>query len=442
MTSPAPNTPINADAFWMPFTANRRYKRDPVLFSAAEGMHYIRPDGRRVLDGIAGLWCVNAGHRRPEIVEAIARTAYELDYAPSFQMSHPLAFELAEKLCEEAPVGFSNVFFSNSGSEAVDTALKIALGYHRARGEGQRVRLIGRERSYHGVGFGGLSVSGIGGHRKPFGNLLPYVDHLPHTYDRERMAYTRGQPDWGAHLADVLERIVALHDASTIAAVIVEPMAGSTGVLIPPKGYLEKLREITSKHGILLIFDEVITAYGRLGAATASEFFGVTPDLIAMAKGVSNAAVPAGAVAVRREVHDAIVNGPAGGIEFFHGYTYSAHPLAAAAILATLDIYRREDLFGRARKLSGAFEQAAHSLKGAPHVIDVRNLGLVAGVELAPRAGAPGARAAEVFQKCFDSGLMVRYTGDIIAVSPPLIIDEAQIGQIFEQIGKVLKEIA
>lgn len=444
MSSSAPlsSSPLNTDAYWMPFTANRRYKRDPVLFSAAEGMHYIRPDGRRVLDGIAGLWCVNAGHRRPEIIEAIARTAHDLDYAPSFQMSHPQAFELAERLCQQAPAGYSQVFFSNSGSEAVDTALKIALGYHRARGEGQRVRLIGRERSYHGVGFGGLSVSGIGGHRKPFGNLLPYVDHLPHTYDREQMAYSRGQPDWGAHLADALERIVALHDASTIAAVIVEPMAGSTGVLIPPKGYLEKLREITSKHGILLIFDEVITAYGRLGAATASEFFGVTPDLIAMAKGVSNAAVPAGAVAVRREVHDAIVNGPAGGIEFFHGYTYSAHPLAAAAILATLDIYRREDLFGRARKLSGAFEQAAHSLKGAPHVIDVRNLGLVAGVELAPRAGAPGARAAEVFQKCFDSGLMVRYTGDIIAVSPPLIIDEAQIGQIFEQIGKVLKEVA
>ena len=341
------------------------------------------------------------------------------------------------------PQGLDRVFFTNSGSESVDTALKIALAYHRARGEGQRTRLIGRERGYHGVGFGGISVGGISTNRKTFsGALLPAVDHLPHTHNLEQNAYSKGQPAWGAQLADELERIVALHDASTIAAVIVEPMAGSTGVLIPPKGYLEKLREITSKHGILLIFDEVITAYGRLGAATASEFFGVTPDLIAMAKGVSNAAVPAGAVAVRREVHDAIVNGPAGGIEFFHGYTYSAHPLAAAAILATLDIYRREDLFGRARKLSGAFEQAAHSLKGAPHVIDVRNLGLVAGVELAPRAGAPGARAAEVFQKCFDSGLMVRYTGDIIAVSPPLIIDEAQIGQIFEQIGKVLKEVA
>lgn len=315
MTSPAPNTPINADAFWMPFTANRRYKRDPVLFSAAEGMHYIRPDGRRVLDGIAGLWCVNAGHRRPEIVEAIARTAYELDYAPSFQMSHPLAFELAEKLCEEAPVGFSNVFFSNSGSEAVDTALKIALGYHRARGEGQRVRLIGRERSYHGVGFGGLSVSGIGGHRKPFGNLLPYVDHLPHTYDRERMAYTRGQPDWGAHLADVLERIVALHDASTIAAVIVEPVAGSTGLLVPPRGYLQKLRQICDAHGILLIFDEVICAFGRIDGAFASTHFGVTPDLITSAKGLTNGAIPMGATLVRQHVYDAFMQGPDSAIE-------------------------------------------------------------------------------------------------------------------------------
>ncbi|KAI1697494.1 aminotransferase class-III domain-containing protein [Ditylenchus destructor] len=445
-----PGAAMNAPAelpdlshLWMPFTANKQFKAHPRMLAAAKGMYYTSADGRQVLDGTAGLWCVNAGHGRQEIVDAISRQAGIMDYAPGFQLGHPLAFEAATAVASFMPQGLDRVFFTNSGSESVDTALKIALAYHRSRGDGQRTRLIGRERGYHGVGFGGISVGGISTNRKTFsGALLPSVDHLPHTHNLEQNAYSKGQPAWGAHLADELERIIALHDASTIAAVIVEPMAGSTGVLIPPKGYLEKLREITSKHGILLIFDEVITAYGRLGAATASEFFGVTPDLIAMAKGVSNAAVPAGAVAVRREVHDAIVNGPAGGIEFFHGYTYSAHPLAAAAILATLDIYRREDLFSRARKLSGAFEQAAHSLKGAPHVIDVRNLGLVSGIELAPRAGAPGARAAEVFQKCFDSGLMVRYTGDIIAVSPPLIIEEAQIGQIFEQIGKALKEVA
>ncbi|WP_251865455.1 aspartate aminotransferase family protein [Achromobacter sp. Marseille-Q4962] len=428
---------------WMPFTANRQFKANPRLLASAKGMYYTSFDGRQILDGTAGLWCVNAGHCREEIVSAIASQAGVMDYAPGFQLGHPLAFEAATAVAGLMPQGLDRVFFTNSGSESVDTALKIALAYHRARGEAQRTRLIGRERGYHGVGFGGISVGGISPNRKTFsGALLPAVDHLPHTHSLEHNAFTRGQPEWGAHLADELERIIALHDASTIAAVIVEPMAGSTGVLVPPKGYLEKLREITARHGILLIFDEVITAYGRLGEATAAAYFGVTPDLITMAKGVSNAAVPAGAVAVRREVHDAIVNGPQGGIEFFHGYTYSAHPLAAAAVLATLDIYRREDLFARARKLSAAFEEAAHSLKGAPHVIDVRNIGLVAGIELSPREGAPGARAAEAFQKCFDTGLMVRYTGDILAVSPPLIVDENQIGQIFEGIGKVLKEVA
>ena len=428
---------------WMPFTANRQFKANPRLLASAKGMYYTSFDGRQILDGTAGLWCVNAGHCREEIVSAIASQAGVMDYAPGFQLGHPLAFEAATAVAGLMPQGLDRVFFTNSGSESVDTALKIALAYHRARGEAQRTRLIGRERGYHGVGFGGISVGGISPNRKTFsGALLPAVDHLPHTHSLEHNAFPRGQPEWGAHLADELERIIALHDASTIAAVIVEPMAGSTGVLVPPKGYLEKLREITARHGILLIFDEVITAYGRLGEATAAAYFGVTPDLITMAKGVSNAAVPAGAVAVRREVHDAIVNGPQGGIEFFHGYTYSAHPLAAAAVLATLDIYRREDLFARARKLSAAFEEAAHRLKGAPHVIDVRNIGLVAGIELSPREGAPGARAAEAFQKCFDTGLMVRYTGDILAVSPPLIVDENQIGQIFEGIGKVLKEVA
>ena len=441
MPSLPPSAP-HSDAFWMPFTANRRVKRDPVLFTAAEGMHYIRPDGRRVLDGIAGLWCVNAGHRRPEIVEAIARTAYELDYAPSFQMSHPLAFELADALCAEAPAGFSNVFFSNSGSEAVDTALKIALGYHRARGQGQRVRLIGRERSYHGVGFGGLSVSGIGGHRKPFGNLLPYVDHLPHTYDRQQMAYTRGQPDWGAHLADTLDRIVALHDASTIAAVIVEPVAGSTGVIVPPRGYLQRLREICDAHGILLIFDEVICAFGRIDGAFASSFFGVKPDIITSAKGLTNGAIPMGATLVQQHVYDAFMQGPESAIELAHGYTYSGHPVACAAGLATLDLCRREGLFQRSQELSRYWEDAAHSLKGLPHVIDIRNIGLLAAIELAPLEGQPGQRAYAVHKACLERGCLIRSAGDTMLLSPPLIIERAQIDELFTVLADVLRASA
>jgi len=427
---------------WMPFTANKQFKTQPRLLASAKGMYYTSVDGRQILDGTAGLWCVNAGHCREEIVAAIAREAANLDYAPGFQLGHPAAFEAAGAVAGIMPEGLDRIFFTNSGSESCDTALKIALAYHRARGEGQRVRLIGRERGYHGVGFGGMSVGGISPNRKTFsGALLPAVDHLPHTHSLEHNAFSRGQPAWGAHLADELERLVALHDASTIAAVIVEPMAGSTGVLMPPQGYLQRLRDITARHGILLIFDEVITAFGRLGAPTASELFGVTPDIITLAKGVSNAAVPAGAVAVRREIHDGIVNSVQGGIEFFHGYTYSAHPLATAAILATLDIYRRDKLFARAARLAPTFEAAAHALKDAPHVIDVRNLGLVAAIELRPRDGAPGARAAQAFQACFDRGLMVRYTGDTLAVSPPLIVDEDQIGQIFGIIGQVLKEV-
>ncbi len=438
------NAPAHPDLshLWMPFTANRQFKAQPRMLASAKGMYYTSQDGRQILDGTAGLWCVNAGHCREEIVQAIARQAAEMDYAPGFQFGHPAAFEAATAVAGFMPQGMDRVFFTNSGSESADTALKIALAYHRARGEGQRTRLIGRERGYHGVGFGGLSVGGISANRKAFsGALLPAVDHLPHTHNLEHNAFSQGQPEWGAHLADELERLVALHDASSIAAVIVEPMAGSTGVLVPPKGYLQRLREITERHGILLIFDEVITAWGRVGAATAAEAFGVTPDIITLAKGVSNAAVPAGAVAVRREIYDSVVDGVQGGIEFFHGYTYSAHPLAAVAIQATLDIYRRDRLFERAQALAPAFGQAAHSLRQARHVIDIRNIGLVAGIELAPRAGAPGARAGQVFQRCFEQGLMVRYTGDTIAVSPPLIIDEAQIGQIFETIGQVLKEI-
>ena len=427
---------------WMPFTANRQFKEQPRLLAKAKGMYYTTVDGRQVLDGTAGLWCVNAGHGRQEIIEAITQQATELDYAPSFQLGHEDSFRAATAVAKMMPEGMDRIFFTNSGSESVDTSLKIALAYHRARGEGQRTRLIGRERGYHGVGFGGISVGGISPNRKTFsGSLIPGVDHIPHTHDLSKNAHTRGQPAWGEHFADELERIVALHDASTIAAVIVEPLAGSTGVLVPPQGYLEKLRQITAKHGILLIFDEVITAFGRLGATTAAARFGVTPDLMTLAKGISNASVPAGAVAVKREIHDTIVGAASTGIEFFHGYTYSAHPLATAAILATLDIYEREKLFERANSLSPAFENAAHKLQDARHVVDVRNLGLVAGIELAPRDGAPGARAAEVFSKCFDRGLLVRYTGDIIAISPPLIIEEEQIEEIFSTLDEVLKTV-
>jgi len=430
-------------SFWMPFTANRQFKAAPRLLESARGMYYRTTDGREVLDGSAGLWCVNAGHAREEIVAAIAEQAATLDFAPTFQMGHPLAFEAASKIAEIMPAGLDRVFFTNSGSESVDTALKIALAYHRARGEGQRTKLIGRERGYHGVGFGGISVGGIAPNRKAFsGQLLPAVDHLPHTHNLEHNAFSKGQPAWGAHLAEDLERIVALHDASTIAAVIVEPVAGSTGVLIPPQGYLQRLREICTKHGILLIFDEVITGFGRLGKATASEYFGVTPDIITMAKAINNAAVPMGGVAASRTVHDTIVNsGAPGAIELFHGYTYSAHPLAAAAAIATQDLYRREGLFERAHSLAPKFEAAAHALRGEKHVKDVRNLGLVAGIELESRDGAPGARAYEAFVKCFEAGVLIRFTGDILAFSPPLIIDEAQIEQIFQTVRNALASI-
>ena len=431
------------DALWMPFTANRQYKAAPRLLASASGMYYTTHDGRKVLDGCAGLWCVAAGHCRKEIADAIAHQVQTLDYAPPFQMGHPLSFEAASKVAAIMPSGLDRIFFTNSGSESVDTALKIALAYHRARGEGQRTRFIGRERGYHGVGFGGMAVGGIGPNRKAFSaNLMPGTDHLPATLNIAEAAFSKGQPTWGAHLADDLERIIALHDPSNVAAVIVEPLAGSAGVLVPPVGYLERLREITSKHGILLIFDEVITAFGRLGAATASERFNVTPDLITMAKAINNAAVPMGAVAVRREVHDTVIDAAAAGaIELPHGYTYSGHPLAAAAAIATLDLYRSEDLFGRAAKLAPLFEEAAHGVRGAPHVKDIRNLGLVAGIELEPRPGQPGARGYEVFLKCLERGVLVRYTGDILAFSPPLIVTEAQIAELFDTVRQVLKDV-
>jgi len=430
---------INAEPYWMPFTSNRRYKQAPVLFSGAEGMYYFRPDGSKVLDGIAGLWCVNAGHRRREIVEAIARTADTLDYATSFQMCHPLAFEFAQALTDQAPQGFSRVFFSNSGSEAVDTALKIALGYHRALGNGQRVRLIGRERAYHGVGFGGLSVSGIASHRKPFGNLLPFVDHLPHTYDREQMAYSRGQPTWGADRANALESLIALHDASTIAAVIVEPVAGSTGVLVPPQGYLQRLREICDKHGILLIFDEVICGFGRIGEAFSSSYFGVTPDIITSAKGLTNGAIPMGATLVREEVYQAFMQGPPAAIELAHGYTYSGHPVACAAGLGAMQVYQRDGLFSRAQELSAYWEDAAHSLKGLPNVIDIRNIGLLAAVELAPIEGKPGVRSYDVHRACLEQNVLIRSAGETMLLSPPLIVEKSQIDQMFTTLGNVLR---
>ena len=431
-------TRAELEAYWMPFTANRQFKAHPRMLVAAEGMYYTSADGHRVLDGFAGLWCCNAGHGRKPIVEAIQRQAATMDYAPAFQMGHPAAFELANAIVALAPPGLDHVFFCNSGSEAVDTALKIALAYHRARGEGARTRLIGRERGYHGVGFGGISVGGIAGNRKMFGPMLPGVDHLPHTLSLEKAAFTRGQPEWGAHLADELERLVALHDASTIAAVIVEPLAGSTGVLIPPKGYLQRLREITTKHGILLIFDEVITAFGRLGAAFGADVYGVKPDMITFAKGVTSGTVPMGGVVVAHDIYEAFMSAPPGAIELFHGYTYSAHPLACAAGIAALKLYADEDLFARAAKMAPVLEAALHSLKGAPHVIDIRNHGLVGAVELQPRSGAPGARGFDAYLKCFERDVLVRQTADIIAIAPALIIEEAQIERIVSTLRDVL----
>ena len=434
--------PAELEAYWMPFTANRQFKAKPRMMASASGMYYKTDDGREILDGFAGLWCCNAGHCRKPIVEAIQKQAATMDYSPAFQMGHPLAFELANRIAELAPGNLDHVFFCNSGSEAVDTALKIALAWQRARGEGARTRLIGRERGYHGVGFGGISVGGIVSNRKMFGTQLAGVDHLPHTHLPDRNAYARGQPEHGAHLADELERIVALHDASTIAAVIVEPMAGSTGVLVPPKGYLQRLREITRKHGILLIFDEVITAFGRVGTNFAADLFGVEPDMITFAKGVTSGTVPMGGVVVSGDIYRQFMTGAPGAIELFHGYTYSAHPLACAAGVATLQLYKDEDLFARAARMAKKFEDAVHSLKGVNHVIDVRNVGLVGGIELQGRDGAPGARGFETYIKCFERGVLVRNTADIIALAPALIVEDAQIDRIVSTLRDVLKEIA
>jgi beta-alanine--pyruvate transaminase len=441
MAEPAfANRPNDLDGFWLPFTPNRAFKRAPRLVVRSKDMHYYTPEGRAVLDGTAGLWCSNAGHNREPIVTAIKRQAEELDYAPTFQFAHPKSFELASRIAALAPSGLDRVFFCNSGSEAVDTALKIALAYHHVRGEGARTRLIGRERGYHGVGFGGISVGGIVNNRKFFGALLAGVDHLPATYSREHQAFNKGEPEWGAHLADDLQRIVALHDASTIAAVIVEPMAGSTGVLPAPKGYLERLRAICDRHGILLVFDEVITGFGRLGDAFAAERYGVTPDLIAFAKGVTSGSVPMGGVIARQHVYDAFMRGPEQTIELFHGYTYSAHPLACAAGLAALDLYRDEALFERARVLEPAFADAAMALKDLPGVLDIRTVGLAAGIDLASRPGAVGARGYDIMGHAFhDEGLMIRISGDTLALCPPLIISEAQIGEMFDKLARAIR---
>jgi beta-alanine--pyruvate transaminase len=431
------------EAHWMPFTANRAFKRAPRLLVAAKGMYYTSADGRQILDGTAGLWCVNAGHGREPIVRAIAESAARLDYAPGFQMGHPGSFALAERLATILPGDLDRVFFANSGSEAVDTALKIALAYFQARGEVKRARLVGRQRAYHGVGFGGISVGGLENNRKAFtAQLLPLVDHLPHTHDLAHNAFSRGQPGWGADLADALDEIVARRGAETIAAVIVEPVAGSTGVLVPPRGYLERLRAACDRHGILLIFDEVITGFGRLGHPFAAQALGVVPDMITCAKGLTNGAVPMGAVAVRRGIYDAVVETAPGGIELFHGYTYSGHPLATAAGLATLEVYRSEGLFERAKALAPAWEQALHALRGLPHVLDLRNLGLMAAIELEPRPGAPGGRGFDLFMDCYQHGALTRATGDVVAFSPPLIIEPAQIEQLFGLVADGLRRLA
>ncbi len=434
--------PDQLGAYWMPFTANRHFKAAPRLLASAEGMYYKTDEGKTILDGFSGLWCCNAGHNRKPIVEAIQKQAATLDFCPPFQFAHPLAFELANRIIDIAPKNMQNVFFCNSGSEAVDTALKIAIAWQRVKGDGARTRLIGRERGYHGVGFGGISVGGMVANRKMFGHMLAGVDHLQHTHNLKENAYSQGLPEWGAHLADELERLVALHDASTIAAVIVEPMAGSTGVLFPPKGYLQRLREITKKHGILLIFDEVITAFGRLGGAFAADVFGVEPDMICFAKGVTSGTVPMGGVLVSGEIHDAFMTGAPGAIELFHGYTYSAHPLACAAGVATLQLYKDEALFERANKMAPVLAKAVNALKGAKHIIDIRSYGLVAAVELESRPGAVGARAFDALLKAYDKGVMLRTAADNIAIAPALIIEEKEIERIVSVLGDVLMAVA
>ena len=430
----------NLDQFWMPFTANRQFKAKPRLLESASGMYFTSSDGRQVLDGTAGLWCCNAGHGRREITEAVSKQIAKLDFAPTFQMGHPLPFELAERLAEIAPRGLNKVFFTNSGSESADTALKIALAYQRAIGQGTRTRLIGRELGYHGVGFGGISVGGMVNNRRAFGLQLPGVDHLPHTLDVARNAFSKGLQEFGVEKADELERLVTLHGAASVGAVIVESMYGSAGVILQPVGYLQRLREITRKHGILLIFDEVITGFGRVGQAFAAQRWGVTPDILTTAKGLTNGAIPMGAVFAHEDIYQAMMSGPDSAIEFFHGYTYSGHPVACAAALATLDIYQREQLFQQAINLEGYWSDALHSLRDLPNVLDIRSIGLVGGVQLAPNAEGVGKRGFQVFEQCFQDDLMVRCTGDTIAMSPPLIVEKAQIDTLVDRLANAIRK--
>lgn len=427
------------EAFWMPFTANRQFKKAPRIFVGAKDMHYVTPDGRQVLDGTAGLWCTNAGHCRPRITEAIQKQAATLDFAPTFQMGHDKAFEAAARLVSIAPKGFEHVFFTNSGSESVDTALKIAIAYHRARGNATKVRLIGRERGYHGVNFGGTSVGGMVNNRKAFGALVAGVDHLRHTHNLEKNAFSRGEPEHGAELANDLESLVALHGAENIAAVIVEPVACSSGVLIPPKGYLKRLAQIAAKHDIILILDEVITGFGRLGTPFAADYFDITPDIITTAKGVTNGTVPMGAVFVQKKIHDAFMNGPEHVIELFHGYTYSGHPLACAAAIGTIETYHEEGLLTRAAEVAPYWQERLHALAGLPHIIDIRNIGLIGAIEFDPIPGEPTKRVYARFVEAFEKNLLIRCTADIIALSPPLIITKAQIDELFDTLTKVLK---
>jgi beta-alanine--pyruvate transaminase len=432
---------LNLDNYWLPFTPNKKFKANPRLLTSAKGMYYKTDDDREVLDGIAGLWCTNAGHCHPKIVEAVQNQVAELDYATAFNMSHPKAFELAEKISSLTPEGLDRIFYGNSGSEAVETAMKVALAYHASKGEGQRTKFIGREKGYHGVNFGGVSVGGLTPNRKSFGPLLPGIDHMPHTWDVEHMAFSKGQPEWGLHLADELEKILMLQDPSTVAAVIIEPVTGSGGVIVPPKGYLERIREICTKHNVLLIFDEVITGFGRLGCCFAANRFDVRPDMITMAKGLTSAMIPMSAVAFDNSIYDQLMEGPEAMIELFHGYTYSGHPVACAAGIATLDVYEEESLFDNAKAMEPHFEEAIHSLKGLNQVIDIRNIGLMGAIHFGSN-GLPATEfAAKVFQHCYDNNVLVRYSGEFLVLSPSLIVEPTHIEKIIEALKTAIQSV-
>ena len=430
---------LNLDNYWLPFTPNKKFKADPRLLVSAKGMYYKSDDGKEILDGISGLWCCNAGHCHPKIVSAVQNQVAELDYATAFNMSHPKAFELAEKISELTPKGLDRVFFGNSGSEAVETALKVALAYHASKGDGQKTKFIGREKGYHGVNFGGVSVGGLTPNRKSFGPLLPGIDHMPHTWSPEHMAFTKGQPEWGLHLAEDLEKILILQDPSTVAAVIIVPVTGSGGVIVPPIGYLERIREICTKHDVLLIFDEVITAFGRLGDSFAANRFNVRPDIITMAKGLTSAVIPMSAVAFDTNIHDQLMKGPEAMIELFHGYTYSGHPVACAAGIATLDVYQEEGLFDQAKELEPVFEEALHSLKGLNQIIDIRNIGLMGAVHFGSGDRPATEFAANVFQHCYENDVLVRYSGEFLVLSPSLVATKEHIHQITDALRKAIE---